>query len=227
MAQLPNTVPPPRSRGLLAGVGRQIFLLFWLLGLAWLLLVVGFSGYQLGHTPEQTQVHLLRITQSVTPWLPPQEHLPTWVTEIKTQWKTQEIQLPRVRFAMRSPLGSLKLQAGIDQAHALGALVETITHLLWVKARMLYHLLPFFLVALTVGAVDGLVQRDIRKFQAAPDRALFFHAIKRRLTWIWSVPLLLYFVLPWPLSPFVILVPLALGLGLAVQGSLCGFKKYL
>ena len=39
--------------------------------------------------------------------------------------------------------------------------------------------LPLFLLSLILGLVDGLVQRDIRKFKGARESTLLFHKIKR------------------------------------------------
>ncbi len=156
MAPPPNPLPP-RSRGLVAGVCRQVLLLCWLFGLAWLLLVIGFGGYQFWHGPQQTQGHLLRITQRVEQELPQERTLPkpvSWVKETLAIGFVHEIQQPVFRFTSVLPPRFSKLKEGIEHVCRLGAFLGTITHLVWVKALMVYYLLPLFLVALMVGAVD-------------------------------------------------------------------------
>ena len=55
--------------------------------------------------------------------------------------------------------------------------------------------LPLFILFVCLGCVDGLVQRDIRKFQAARESTYFFHRIKRTWTFCFFVPLFLLFLL--------------------------------
>jgi len=87
--------------------------------------------------------------------------------------------------------------------------------------------LPLFILWVVLGIVDGLVQRDIRKFQGARESTYFFHRIKKAWHSSFFVPLFLYLVWPYAINPAWFLVPMAVGLGLMMQLSLRSFKKYV
>lgn len=94
---------------------------------------------------------------------------------------------------------------------------------LWV----LMTALPLFLLSLSMGLVDGLVQRDIRKFQGARESTLLFHRIKRCGAVIFFLPLLAYFAWLSPVSPLWFLMPMAIALGCWLALGLRLFKKYV
>lgn len=87
--------------------------------------------------------------------------------------------------------------------------------------------LPLFLLTLSIGLVDGLAQRDIRKFQGARESTLLFHRIKRSGAVIFFLPLLAYFAWLSPISPLWFLMPMAVALGGWLALSLRFFKKYV
>lgn len=87
--------------------------------------------------------------------------------------------------------------------------------------------LPLFLMSLMIGLVDGLVQRDIRKFQGARESSLLFHTIRYSGTALFFLPLLLYFAWLSPVSPVWFFIPMAVAMGLWLTFSLRFFKKYV
>lgn len=87
--------------------------------------------------------------------------------------------------------------------------------------------LPLFLLSLIVGFVDGLVQRDIRKFKGARESTLLFHKIKRSGTALFFLPLFAYFAWLSPVSPAWFFVPMAVALGFWLTFSVRFFKKYV
>ena len=87
--------------------------------------------------------------------------------------------------------------------------------------------LPLLLISLSIGLVDGLVQRNIRKYQGARESALLFHRIKRSGAVIIYLPLLAYFAWLSPISPLWFLMPMAIAAGFWLAFSLRYFKKYV
>ena len=67
----------------------------------------------------------------------------------------------------------------------------------------IYHRIPLFSLSLSIGLVDGLVQRDIRKFQGARESTLLFHRIKRCGAAIFFLPLFAYLAWLSPVSPLI------------------------
>jgi len=87
--------------------------------------------------------------------------------------------------------------------------------------------MPLFLLLIGWVIVDGLVQRDIRKFQAARESTYLFHRIKMAWQSTFFIPLFLYLVWPYAVNPSWFLMPMAVVLGLMMQVSLRSFKKYV
>ena len=87
--------------------------------------------------------------------------------------------------------------------------------------------LPLFFLSLMIGLIDGLVQRDIRKFQGARESALLFHTIRYSLTGFLFLPLLVYFGWLSPLSPAWFLIPMAVAMGFWMTITVRFFKKYV
>lgn len=105
--------------------------------------------------------------------------------------------------------------------------ILTGTTLIILQRTLIFLLaIPLFLLCFGLGIIDGLVQRDIRKFQGARESTLLFHEIKRSLGWVFFIPLLVYFSLPWPVSPVWFLVPIAITVGVLTELSVRSFKKY-
>ncbi len=105
----------------------------------------------------------------------------------------------------------------------LSGIAAVILSRLWI----LLTALPLFLFTLSLGLVDGLVQREIRKHQGARESTLLFHRIKRGGTVIFCLPLLAYFVWLSPVSPLWFLMPTAAATGLWLTLSIRYFKKYV
>jgi len=75
--------------------------------------------------------------------------------------------------------------------------------------------------------IDGLVQRDIRKFKGSRESALFFHRIKPLAIHFLFFTFFIYMVLPLPISPELILIPMAIISGICISLSIKSYKKYL
>lgn len=87
--------------------------------------------------------------------------------------------------------------------------------------------LPLLLLGLMIGLVDGLVQRDIRKFQGARESSLLFHTIRYSGTALFFLPLLAYFAWLSPVSPAWFFIPITAVMGLWLTFSVRFFKKYV
>jgi len=74
---------------------------------------------------------------------------------------------------------------------------------------------------------DGLIQRDIRKFQGARESTLFFHRIKPLSIFFIYTIFFIYMATPLPLPPELTLIPMILLSGLSTMLTIRTYKKYL
>lgn len=95
------------------------------------------------------------------------------------------------------------------------------------KVALFLLWLPFFALIGFLAVVDGLVQRDIRKFQGARESTFLFHRIKPLIGTTVTILYLCYMVCPLAVRPEYFLMPLALISGLFIMLAIKGFKKYL
>lgn len=86
--------------------------------------------------------------------------------------------------------------------------------------------LPLLLCLLFVMLVDGLGQRDIRKFQGSRESTFFFHRIKPLTGTVFYGFFLVYMCMPFSLSPQITLVPMALLFSIMTMLTVKHYKKY-
>ena len=86
---------------------------------------------------------------------------------------------------------------------------------------------PLFVIGLGVFFIDGLVKRDVRKFQGARESTLRFHRFKRLQGFAFFIPFFIYLSAPVSFSPVLFLVPEVFLLGLVTRTTVTYFKKYV
>jgi integrating conjugative element membrane protein (TIGR03747 family) len=96
-----------------------------------------------------------------------------------------------------------------------------------IKLMLFLKSLPLMALVILLFVIDGLVQRDIRKFQCARESTYLFHRPKPILSFCFYVPLFIYCVIPEILNPQLLFVVMALILGLITHVIVKNFKKYL
>lgn len=108
-----------------------------------------------------------------------------------------------------------------------GQLLAAITTVDCIRIMLFVLALPLFALISMVCITDGLVKRDIRKFQGARESTFIFHRMKYLKGFCFFVPLLIYFSLPFYITPTIFLITQAMILGLIFGTSATYFKKYL
>ncbi|MBT2375324.1 TIGR03747 family integrating conjugative element membrane protein [Pseudomonas fluorescens] len=96
-----------------------------------------------------------------------------------------------------------------------------------VRLLVLFLSLPLFAMAAFVGLVDGLVRRDIRRFEAGRESGFLYHRAKACVMPLAVLPWVVYLALPISVAPVLILLPAACLLGLTVNLTTATFKKHL
>ncbi|MBV6524448.1 TIGR03747 family integrating conjugative element membrane protein [Ursidibacter maritimus] len=86
---------------------------------------------------------------------------------------------------------------------------------------------PVFLLAGLVGLVDGLVNRDLRRFGVGRESAFKYHHAKRAVVPVMFIAWIVYLSLPFSIHPNLILIPAALLFGIMISLTASNFKKYL
>lgn len=101
----------------------------------------------------------------------------------------------------------------------------TLTFLL--RLEILFQALPLFALTIIIGLIDGLVRRDLRRFGAGHESGFVYHHAKRMIGSSLAATGLVWLAVPIFLEPEYVLIPGALGIGLALSATLGAFKKHL
>jgi integrating conjugative element membrane protein, PFL_4697 family len=96
-----------------------------------------------------------------------------------------------------------------------------------VRLMVLVLSIPLFILAVLVGATDGLMRRDLRKFGAGRESSFVYHRARNMIVPLLIAPWFIYLACPVSIHPILVLVPCAFALGLAVLITTSTFKKYL
>ena len=95
-----------------------------------------------------------------------------------------------------------------------------------VRLALIFFSLPIFLFAGVVGAVDGLVERDLRRWGGGRESSNVFNLAKKSITPAFVLACVVYISLPYSVNPVIVIFPFAILLGLAVRISFERLKKY-
>ena len=101
------------------------------------------------------------------------------------------------------------------------------TQVFSVRLAILTLAMPIFLLFSLVALVDGLVQRDLRRWGGGRESSFVYHYAKKAalplvvLTWV------IYLALPFSLHPMFVVLPFATLFALTVAVTASTFKKYL
>ncbi len=102
-----------------------------------------------------------------------------------------------------------------------------VTQVFSVRLAILALAMPVFLLFSLVALVDGLVQRDLRRWGGGRESSFVYHYAKKAafplviLTWV------TYLAVPFSLHPTIVVLPFAVLFGLTVAVTASTFKKYL
>jgi len=104
---------------------------------------------------------------------------------------------------------------------------QNITQLYAIRLTMLCLAAPLIGLFLWVGLVDGLVQRDLRRWGGGRESAFVYHYAKRTNLLLIAVSVVVYLAMPVSVHPVLILGPGAALSGVSVAITASRFKKYL
>lgn len=96
-----------------------------------------------------------------------------------------------------------------------------------IRLAVMVSALPVFLLAGLVAVVDGLGQRDLRRFGGGRERGQVYHLARGMVFPAFTLPWILYLSWPTTVHPNHFILPFALVFGFALWIAASSFKKYL
>ncbi|HAV1236053.1 TPA: TIGR03747 family integrating conjugative element membrane protein [Salmonella enterica] len=104
---------------------------------------------------------------------------------------------------------------------------ENITLTFLLRLAILLQTLPLFAPTITIGLVDGLVRRDLRRFGAGHESGFVYHHAKRMIGSSLAATGLVWLTVPIILEPEYVFMPGAVLIGVAGSVATGAFKKHL
>jgi integrating conjugative element membrane protein (TIGR03747 family) len=102
-----------------------------------------------------------------------------------------------------------------------------VTQVFSVRLAILVLAMPIFVMFCLVAVVDGLVQRDLRRWGGGRESSFVYHWAKRAALPLLALTWILYLALPFSLHPSFVVLPFATLFALSVAVTASTFKKYL
>ncbi len=110
------------------------------------------------------------------------------------------------------------------QAYILA--IPLISQLFIVRIAIIVFSTPAFFILATVGIVDGLVERELRRWGGGRESSNLYNIARKLVCPVLMSACFFYISLPVTLHPAVILIPFALLWGFVIRLTLSQFKKY-
>jgi integrating conjugative element membrane protein (TIGR03747 family) len=102
-----------------------------------------------------------------------------------------------------------------------------VTQVFSVRLAILNLAMPVFLLFSLVALVDGLVQRDLRRWGGGRESSFVYHYAKKAALPLVVLAWVIYLALPFSLHPTFVVLPFAALFALTVAVTASTFKKYL
>jgi integrating conjugative element membrane protein (TIGR03747 family) len=110
------------------------------------------------------------------------------------------------------------------------SIIETfieIAVIILIRLCLFVAFIPFMFVIIFVLIIDGLAQRDKRKFQGARESTFLFHRLKPLAKLSFFFLFFIYMVFPYMVMPELFLMPMVILSSLFMMLTIKSFKKYL
>lgn len=96
----------------------------------------------------------------------------------------------------------------------------------FVRLGIILFSLPAFAVFGITGMVDGLVERDLRRWGGGRESSVVYNLARKSVFPFFISACVIYLSLPFSLHPALIIIPFALFFGLSTRITFERFKKY-
>lgn len=113
----------------------------------------------------------------------------------------------------------------MTQEYVLAAM--TVTQIFAVRIAVLTLAMPAFALLGAMGLVDGLVQRDIRRWSGGRESSFVYHWAKKALYPSLILPWIVYLAIPVNVHPNLVVLPFAVLFAVSLMVMSSTFKKYL
>ncbi|BFM18930.1 TIGR03747 family integrating conjugative element membrane protein (plasmid) [Maricurvus nonylphenolicus] len=241
MAKSSDYRPPPRKEPGLIGktISSTVALIVWLVLSLLISIVIEWIG-MIWFWPEQGADHSQTVLASDQAYLSSQLYENSLNTKHVVAEKAQDAVAwveKQMKFNAKPPNFNAKSNKTMSSISDWGSeyyrkaqpyleAASTVTQTFVIRLALIVFSMPVFLLAGLIGAVDGLVERDLRRWGGGRESSNVFNLAKRSVVPAFVGACVIYISLPFSIDPVIVLLPFALLLGFAVRISFDRLKKY-
>ncbi|QIT54437.1 TIGR03747 family integrating conjugative element membrane protein [Aquisalimonas sp. 2447] len=120
-----------------------------------------------------------------------------------------------------------KLRSGYGAAEPYVLSAITITQVFALRVGVLTLAMPVFVLFSLVAVVDGLVQRELRRWGGGRESSFVYHHAKRLMAPSIAMAWVVYLAMPVPMHPNWVILPFAVLNAVTVAITASRFKKHL
>ncbi|MGH1477202.1 MAG: TIGR03747 family integrating conjugative element membrane protein [Geminicoccales bacterium] len=237
MATAQSTAAKPAAhasgRGLLGTLVSAVFWLFFSLLMSILIEWIGLTFWW----PDQGSQHALTMYQEELTYLSsdlnrsiivsdPSGFAASLAQGVEDLWRDTG-GLDAIAWMAEPPPPEDRFRQVVHSLHDYALATVFITLLFSVRIAILLLSTPVFGLFGLVGLVDGLVERDLRRFGAGRESSYVFHIAKHAVGPLIILTWAIYLSMPISLHPALVILPFATLSAVFIRITASSFKKYL
>lgn len=172
--------------------------------------------------------HSEQVLQATWQWWRVSAGAPVWLVE------DLALISGKLQHGIAALVHSLNGQSGLFWTEAVTTVIHcallsagNVTLTFMLRLAILLQALPLFALTITIGLIDGLVRRDLRRFGAGHESGFVYHHARRMLGSSLAATGLVWLAVPVFFVPEYVLVPGAVVIGIAMSVASGAFKKYV
>lgn len=229
--------PPKRKEPGLIGksISATVQLTMWLLVSLMISIIVEFIGISY-FWPEQGENHSKEVLEKDLRYLNP---------SLKQDSNTYRYRIANQAIRIKNKMERVKsfdqLQAKIKLSNNKASnlinhvykryenhwqAIVPVTQIFIIRLALIIFSLPAFLLAAGMGAVDGLVERDLRRWGGGRESSNVYNLARRSVIPSFILACMIYISLPMSINPALVILPFALLFGMSVRIGFDRLKKY-
>ncbi|EEB1957722.1 TIGR03747 family integrating conjugative element membrane protein [Salmonella enterica] len=227
---MPEHAPPPPARrpGLIGGLALLPGALVGFCLGAWMLAIALEWLGDAFFWRNTCASHSEQVLQATWQWWRGSAGAPVWLVE------DLALASNTLQQGIAAQIASLNGQSGLFLTETVTTVIRcallsagnvTLTFLL--RLAILLQALPLFALTITIGLIDGLVRRDLRRFGAGHESGFVYHHARRMADSSLVAMGLVWLAVPVFLEPEYVLVLGAVGIAIAISVTTGAFKKYV
>lgn len=172
--------------------------------------------------------HSEQVLQATWQWWKSSAGAPVWLVE------DLALISDKLQHGIAALVHSLNGQSGLFWTETVTTVIRcallsagnvTLTFLL--RLTILWQSLPLFVLIITIGLIDGLVRRDLRRFGAGHESGFVYRHARRMIGSSLAATGLVWLTVPVILEPEYVFMPGAVLIGVAGSVATGAFKKHL